>query len=140
MKKLNNQAKSFILIMVAITLISFALRFVIIKTIDVICFQNEGIAAATLKSIAVALDNYARDNKGVFPTSFSLLNQGSPAYLDKDYIADSPLKGYTYSCSRLDTSGYSCYAFPSRCTLTGRIAFTVSTGNVLISEDCKKKE
>ncbi len=136
----NKKAKSFVLIMVGIALVSFLLRFTIKKTIDVVCVQNEGLAAATLKSIAVALDNYARDNKGVYPVSFSLLISANPSYLDRDYIAESPIKGYTYTCSRMDASGYNCYSFPSRCALTGRVAFTATTGNILISEDCKKKE
>jgi len=137
---LNKKAKSFVLIMVTIAIVSFLLRFAIKKVIDVVCLQNEGAAAATLKSIAVGLDNYARDNKGVYPVNFSALIQGTPAYLNRDYVADSPIKGYTYTCSRLDSTGYSCYAFPLRCALTGRIAFTATTGNILISEDCKKKE
>ena len=134
------KAKSFVVIMIAIALSALLLRIAIEKVVELSSAQNEAIAQATLKSIATALDNYARDNQGIYPKSVSMLSQSKPVYLDKDYITQSPIKGYSYSCGRLDASGYSCYAFPTRCRLTGRVAFTVTTGNLLISEDCRKKE
>jgi len=136
----NNKAKSFVIIMVIIALCALLLRAVSERILSVVSSQNEAMAEATLKSIATALDNYARDNQGVYPKSVAILTQATPAYLDRDYIFDSPLKGYTYSCGRLDASGYNCHAFPSSCKLTGSLAFTVTTGNILISEDCSIKE
>lgn len=127
-------------IMVVIALSALTLRIVTEKILTVICTQNEATAQANLKAIAAALDSYARDNQGVYPKSVSLLSQSNPLYLDKDYIAESPIKGYTYNCVRLEASGYNCYAFPSRCKLTGNLAFTVTTGGILISEDCSTKE
>jgi len=137
---LTNKGKSFVAIMVVIALSALALRAATEKILNVTCAQNEATAQATLKAIAAALDSYARDNQGVYPKSVSSLIQSNPVYLDKDYIADSPIKGYTYNCTRLDVSGYNCYAFPSRCKLTGNFAFTVTTGGILISEDCSTKE
>jgi type II secretory pathway pseudopilin PulG len=136
----QNKAKSFVLIMVIIALSAILLRVVIGKIIEITSSQNEAIAQSTLKSIATALDNYARNNQGVYPKALSVLSQSTPAYLDKDYAAEPSIKGYSYSCTRLDSSGYSCYAFPTQCKLTGKLAFTVTTGNLLISEDCNKKE
>jgi len=127
-------------IMVVIALSALLLRIAIEKILLTTSSQNEAAAQATLKSIATALDNYARDNQGVYPKSISVLSQSKPVYLDRDYITESPIKGYTYNCARLEESGYSCYAFPSRCKLTGILNFTVTTGNLLISEDCSKKE
>ncbi|PIP18833.1 MAG: hypothetical protein COT38_01435 [Candidatus Omnitrophica bacterium CG08_land_8_20_14_0_20_41_16] len=136
----NTQARSFVVIMVVIALSALLLRIAIEKIIEVTTTQNEALAQSTLKSIAVALDNYARDNQGIYPKSISILSQSKPRYLDKDYVTQSPIKGYSYSCGRLDASGYSCYAFPIKCRLTGKVAFIVTTGNLLISEDCNKKE
>lgn len=140
MIKTNNKATSFVLIMVAIALGALLLRIAIGKMIEITSAQNEIMAQSTLKSIATALDNYARDNQGVYPNALSVLSQSKPQYLDKNYVAESSIKGYSYSCARLDSSGYSCYAFPTKCKLTGKLAFTVTTGNLLISEDCNKKE
>jgi type II secretory pathway pseudopilin PulG len=137
---MGEKAKSFVLIMVVIALSALLLRVVIGKIIEITNSQNEAMAQSTLKSIATALDNYARDNQGIYPKALSILSQSKPAYLDKDYAAEPSIKGYSYSCTRLDSSGYSCYAFPTKCKLTGKLAFTVTTGNLLISEDCDKKE
>ena len=137
---LKEKAKSFVLIMVVIALSALILRVAIGKIIEITSAQNEIMAQSNLKSIATALDNYARDNQGVYPKALSVLSKSTPAYLDKDYAAEPSIKGYSYSCARLDSSGYSCYAFPVRCKLTGGLAFTVTTGNLLISEDCIKKE
>lgn len=136
----TEKGKSFVTIMVVIALLALALRIATEKILTVTCSQNESTAQTTLKAIAAALDSYARDNQGVYPKSVSMLSQSSPLYLDKDYIAESPIKGYTYNCVRLDASGYNCYAFPLRCKLTGNLAFTVTTGGILISEDCSTKE
>lgn len=137
---LTEKGKSFVMIMVIVALLALALRILTDKILTVTCSQNEATAQATLKAIAAALDNYARDNKGVYPKSVSLLSQSTPFYLDKDYIAESPIRGYTYNCARLDASGYNCYAFPSKCKLTGNLAYTVTTGGILIPEDCTTKE
>ncbi|MCX5700831.1 MAG: hypothetical protein NTZ63_04760 [Candidatus Omnitrophica bacterium] len=136
----NNKAKSFVVIMIVIALLVLFLRILVDKVINFTCIQNESIAQSTLKFISVALENYAKDNRGSYPDKFSVLTQSHPAYLDKDYTRQLSQKGYSYNCSRLDASGYSCYAFPVRCNLTGRIAFTVTTGSLLISEECAKKE
>ncbi|MBN2831439.1 MAG: type II secretion system protein [Candidatus Omnitrophica bacterium] len=136
----NKKGRSFVMIMVVIALAALFLRITAEKILSVTTSQNEAATQATLKSIATALDSYARDNQGVYPKSISSLVQSKPAYLDRDYIKESPVKGYAYNCARLDESGYICYAFPSRCKLTGNLAFTVTTGNILISEDCSLKK
>jgi hypothetical protein len=94
---INYKGKSFVLIMVVIALSMLLLRIGGERILSVICFQNEALAQATLKSIATALDNYARENQGVYPKSVSILTQTEPAYLDRDYVADSPIRGYTYN-------------------------------------------
>ncbi|MDD5197027.1 MAG: hypothetical protein PHV92_05355 [Candidatus Omnitrophica bacterium] len=136
----NKKARSFVVIMIVIALSALFLRVVADKAIRLTCSQNESNAQSTLKLISTALENYAKDNRGVYPDKISVLTQSAPAYLDRDYVKQSPIKGYGYSCSRLDSGGYSCHALPTRCKLTGKTIFTVSTGSLLISEDCEKKE
>jgi hypothetical protein len=41
---------------------------------------------------------------------------------------------------RLEASGYTCSASPSRCNLSGKKTFTITTGQVLSAEECGKKE
>lgn len=136
----NNKARSFVVIMIVIALSALALRMVISEIIDVTSAQNEASAQSTLKLVSTALENYAKNNQGAYPLKISVLTQSQPSYLDKDYIKQSPIKGYQYNCSRLDAAGYSCYAFPTRCKLTGKVNFSVTTGSLLISEDCAAKE
>lgn len=136
----NKKAKSFVVIMIVIALSALTLRVLVGKIISLTTAQNEANAQSTLRLICTAIENYAKDNHGVYPDKISVLTQSSPAYLDKDYIKQSPIKGYNYNCNRLEPSGYSCQALPIRCRLTGKIAFTITTGNLLISEDCDKRE
>lgn len=131
---------SFLIIMIIIAVVSILLRFGIEKIIKINIAQNESNAQATLKLMSVALENYAKDHLGAYPTGLSILSQSNPPYLDKDYVTESPINGYDYNCLRLDASGYSCSAIPIKCKLTGQNSYTVTTGGSLTSEGCSKKE
>jgi competence protein ComGC len=134
----DNKGKSFVTIMVIIAVCAFCLRIVIDRVIKLNIAQNESNAQGTLKLISAALESYARDNRGIYPVSLSTLTKPSPPYLDKDYITQSQLKGYNYSCSRLEPSGYSCYAGPTKCKLSGNTIYNITTGSLLVSEACEK--
>lgn len=136
----NKKARSFVTIMIIIAVSSLLLRFGIERIITINIAQNESNASGSLKLISTALENYARDNHGVFPSDLSVLTKTTPAYLDKDYIASSTIKGYNYSCLRLNSSGYNCSANPVKCNLTGKVVYTITTGSLLVSEECSKKE
>lgn len=136
----NIRGLTFVAIMIIIAICALLLRFLITQIIKINIEQNESNAQATLKLISTALENYAKDNQGVFPLSFSLLTQAIPPYLDRDYIVSSPLRGYNYSCLRLEPSGYSCSANPTRCKLTGNTVYTITSGGLLLSEECSSKE
>lgn len=127
-------------IMIVIAIASLVLRISLEQLIKLNITQNESNAQTTLKLISAALENYARDHLGAYPARLSFLIQNSPPYLDKDYIAGSPIKGYYYGCPRLEASGYSCSASPVKCSLTGKMAYTVTSGGLIISEECSKKE
>jgi type II secretory pathway pseudopilin PulG len=137
---IDKKARSFVMIMMVIAVCALVLRVLIERLIKINITQNESNAAVTLKLISAALENYAKDNLGAYPTNFSLLAQTKPPYLDKDYLVKSPLKGYNYSCLRFEPSGYSCSASPTRCKLTGNTVYTITTGGSLISEVCERKE
>ncbi|MCK9604061.1 MAG: hypothetical protein M0R66_06875 [Candidatus Omnitrophica bacterium] len=136
----NRLGKSFVMIMVITAISALILRIAIKEIIKRNIVQNESYASSTLKLISVALENYAKDNRGTYPASLSVLTQTKPAYLDKDYIKLSPLKGYIFDCGRLEPSGYSCTATPMKCKLNGNIVYNVITGGTLILDECSKKE
>lgn len=135
----DKRARSFVTLMIIIAVFTLLLRTVIERIIKINISQNEAGASVTLKLISTALENYARNNQGAFPQNLTVLTKTNPPYLDKDYIASSPIKGYNYSCSRLQPSGYSCSASPTRCKLTGNMVYTITSGSLLISEECSKR-
>ncbi len=133
------KARSFILIMVCLAFLAVFLRFGIKKLIEVNIAQNESNAQLTLKLISTALENYAKDNKGIYPESISNLTKTRPPYLEKDYTRQASfIKNYDCSCSRLASNSYSCSAIPVKCGLTGKVSYTISTGGILLTEDCNR--
>jgi len=136
----RNSGRSFVWIMIVIAVVSLFLRITIEKLIMFNITQNEANAQNNLKLISAALENYAKAHRGVFPNDFSLLTKPSPPLLDIDYIALSPIRGYNYSCSRLDASGYACQAIPDKCKLSANTIFSVANGGSLGSEACSKQE
>ncbi|MFH0791065.1 MAG: hypothetical protein V2A64_05475 [Candidatus Omnitrophota bacterium] len=131
------RARSFVTIMVFIAFSTLVLRIAIEQIVKFNITQNESSAEASLKLISAALENYAKDNQGVFPTNLAVLAQTTPSYLDASYINQSPLKGYSYNCFKLEQTGYNCSAVPTKCRLTGNIIYTITTGGALVSEACK---
>jgi competence protein ComGC len=137
---MNKKARSFVTVMMIVAVSALVLRFTVEQLIKRSITQNEAGALSSLKLISAALENYAKDNRGIFPVSLADLTKTSPLYLDRDYIKESPIKGYTYSCSKLDSSGYNCTAAPVKCKMNGRTVYNISTGGLFVSEGCKKEE
>jgi type II secretory pathway pseudopilin PulG len=135
----NQKARSFVMIMVAIGLSALLLRTALQKFIIYNIERNQSLAQVNLKLFYTALENYAKDNKGVYPEDISKLTKGEPVYLQKDYLSVPSVSGYEYDCRRLDSTGYNCSAAPVNCNLTGKKVYTMSTGGLIISEDCDKK-
>jgi len=136
----SRKARSFVIIMIVISLTALILRIAIVKFADFTIIQNEATALETLKLLTTAIENYAKDHLGVFPTSLEALVLSSPAYIEKEYISLSYEKGYNFNCLRLESSGYTCSASPSRCKISGKKTFTMTTGQVLTAEECGRKE
>ena len=136
----RNAGRSFVLIMIVIAVVSLLLRVAIEKLMIFNIAQNETNAQNNLKLISSALENYAKAHNGVFPDDFSLLTKSIPPLLDKNYLAFSSVKGYNYSCSRLELSGYACQATPDKCQFTANMIYSVTTGGLLVSEACSKQE
>lgn len=136
----NKKGRNFVIIMVVIASSTLIFRFAIEQLLKINIAQNESNASATLKLISAALENYASDHNGAFPVNLSLLTKDNPPYLDKDYVALSPIRGYNFNCFRLEASSYSCVATAIKCRLTGKTNYTITTGGLLVSEECSGKE
>ncbi|MCX5707625.1 MAG: hypothetical protein NTY14_01385 [Candidatus Omnitrophica bacterium] len=134
----DRKARSFVVIMIVISLTALILRIAIVQFVNFTIIQNEASALETLKLLSTAIENYAKDHLGVFPAGLEALVQSSPAYIEKEYISLSYEKGYNFNCLRLESSGYTCSASPSRCKISGKKTFTMTTGQVLTAEECAK--
>jgi len=132
--------RSFVTIMIVIAVSALLVKTTVEQIIRFSISQNEADALATLKLVSAALENYAKDHLGAYPSSLQPLTETSPAYLDRDYVKESPVKGYIYTCARMESGSYSCSAVPEKCKLTGEKIYTVSTGGALLSEECVKKD
>lgn len=89
---------------------------------------NDAVAQSTLKSIAMALENYMVVN-GYYPDSTNSLLGVSPPYLNKDYFAGTH-SGYTYTAN-ISNYSYTVRAIPNVAGQTGTTTYTVTTGGVL---------
>jgi len=136
---LNRAARSFVTIMVVVALSALLLRLGLHQIIIYRIKQDQLLAQVNLKLLSTAMENYAKDNKNIYPTSIDLLIKHDPVYLERDYLAATSVRGYEYDCQHLDATGYNCTASPVNCQLTGKMVYTVSTGGLIMAQSCDKK-
>jgi len=136
---LNREARSFVLIMIVAALSALFLRLAIEKIIIYNLEHNQLLAQVNLKLLSTALENYAKNNKNTYPASVDQLIKSKPVYLERNYLAVSSIRGYAYDCQRLDPAGYNCSAAPVDCRLSGKMVYAVSTGGLILAENCDKK-
>jgi type II secretory pathway pseudopilin PulG len=96
----NRRARSFVTIMVVVALSALLLRLVIHRIIIYRIQQNQLLAQVNLKLFSTAIENYAKDNKNVYPVNIDLLIKHSPVYLERDYLAETSVRGYEYDCQK----------------------------------------
>lgn len=135
----NLKARSFVTVMIVVAFSALLLRWVAQRIIIYNIEQNQFLAQSNLKLFSTALENFAQDSKGAYPSNIKQLTEGKPVYLERDYLAVPAIRGYEYDCQRLDTSGYNCSASPLNCHLTGGVVYMVSTGGLIITESCDKE-
>jgi len=92
---------------------------------------SDAIAQSTLKSIAVALEDYMMLNNQ-YPGSTNSLLGISPPYLNKDYFSGTHM-GYTYTAD-IASYSYTIVAAPFIVGQTGTTTYTMTTGGVLQEE------
>lgn len=124
-------------VMIVVALIAALAVLAIPNIIRSRVIANESAARATLKTMAVALETHASDSGTGYTDDFLVLITGNTPYLNKDYIADSPINGYNFDCETLGATGYSCSATPQLCNQTGSLVYTVTTGAVFSEADCE---
>jgi len=124
-----------IVVALSVLLLRLAAHNLIVYNIE----HNQALAQMNLKLLSKALENYAKDNRSQYPEDIKELTRGEPAYLERNYVAASSIRGYEYDCQRLDAAGYNCYATPLDCKFSGKMVYSVSTGGGFIAEKCDSK-
>jgi len=122
--------------MISVSIVILLASIAIPQLLRIKMTANESLARATLKTISTALENYAAANQQVYPSDISVLMLEEPPYLKRNYVADSPLQGYNYTCGSLDAGSYSCQAEPVDCNVSGSKRYTIATAGVFSEEDC----
>jgi type II secretory pathway pseudopilin PulG len=136
----RRRGMTFVTVMIVVALTALFLRFAIEQLIGWNIAQDESNARETLKLISTALENYAKDHMGGYPGNLTALYGSQPPYIEKSYAKMGTVKGYAFDCSVLDPGGYSCSASPSRCRLTGKTVFRVTTGGSMTADLCSPRE
>ena len=125
-------------VILTVSIITLLATIVIPQFLRRAMIDNETSARATLKSISTALEAYAAQSEQGYVSDISVLTTTNPSYLTKNYVADSPILGYNYTCDLLEFTGYSCSATPQHCGQTGSKIYTITTGGVFIERDCNQ--
>ncbi|MCX5704180.1 MAG: NINE protein [Candidatus Omnitrophica bacterium] len=98
---------------------------------------NESSIQARLKTFSTAIEAYRAANNGNFPLNESSLTSAQVFYLHQSYD-NKTVSGYTFVQDFLP-NGYKIIAKPEKCGVTGSKVFTLETGGVLNSRDCKEE-
>jgi len=95
---------------------------------------NEAAVQATLKNMSTALEAYAAEHNGQFPSSESeFFNSSSAQGFKKEAVS-----GYALSFV-LQPDEYKIIAVPKDCNISGVKEFTVEKGGVFSVSECKAK-
>lgn len=125
--KSNNKGFSLVEIMVVVGIIALLAAIIIPNFLTARVQSNEAAAQAALKSIAIAMENYAAINS-VYPTTTTALISDAPPYLGVDYF-NGGYNGYQY-VDTLTQNTYLIVASPISAN-HGTKSFSMTTGGVL---------
>lgn len=95
---------------------------------------NDSAAQATLRSISTALELYAVDNNGNYPSEEDALTKAKSPYLTTSYN-NKTINGYSYFLV-LKPTGYKIIAKPIQCRTTGNKTYQIETGGAILEDKC----
>ena len=117
-------------IMIVVAIIALLAAIAIPNLLRAKMTANDSLAKATLRAMSTAAESYGTGNNGNYPLLMTSLTGATPPYLNRDYVAASPIAGYTYAANWSST-GYSITATPVAFNSSGTTTETITTGGVL---------
>lgn len=130
MMRLNRKGFTLVEIMIVVAIIALLAAIAIPNLLRAKVAANEASAAATLRTLSTASENYASANSGVYPTDETDLTSVTPPYINRTYCGQA-ISGYTFGCT-WDAAGYTLTA-TSGGVNSGTKTFTMTTGGLLTS-------
>ncbi len=117
-------------IMIVVAIIALLAAIAIPNLLRAKMTSNDALAKATLRAMSTAAESYGTSNNGNYPLLMTSLTGATPPYLNKDYVAGSPIAGYNYAAT-LSSTGYTITATPVAVGSSGSTTETITTGGVL---------
>jgi len=118
-------------IMIVVAIIALLAAIAIPNLLRARMSANDALAKATLRAISTAAESYGTSNNGLYPGDMNSLTTANPPYLNTNYVAISPVAGYTYAPVSMSSTGYQITATPTKTGSTGTTQETIQTGGVL---------
>jgi type IV pilus assembly protein PilA len=127
--RMNRKGFTLVEIMIVVAIIALLAAIAIPNLLRARISANDALAKSTLRTLSTASETFATGNSGNYPADISSLTGATPAYVNKDYCAQT-VSGFNYTCP-FNTGYYTFIGTPVAVGTSGTTTFTITTGGIL---------